>query len=501
MNRRDFLALSATATAMAGLPYPLAAAGDDWAKAFRAALAEKPWLLGWLGTNEARLETPALSVEGTIPDALSGTLYRNGPAQHEVGGRRYQHWFDGDGMVQAFRIGGGTVSHLGRLVQTAKLSTEEKADRPVEMTFGTYLPDMRRAANADALNTANINMLHHGGELLALWEGGSAYRIEPDTLDTIGPKTWNPLTKGLPFSAHPRVDSQGTLWSFGYASSAGAIVLYRIDPAGTLVEQGIVRMERVPMVHDFVVTERQVLLVLPPLYFDGSRPGAFLDRHVWDPDAGTRILIFDKDDLTKHRTVEMPAYWVFHFGNAWEDKAGTVHLDLARYDDPSLMFETLRWVMRGEYRPGKTARPYRMTVDPAAGTATAEAIAEDAEAEFPRIDERLTGRRHRRLILLGSDGAAPHPLFNAVVRVDPETGKRSFFSYGAHAIAEEHVFVPRPGGTGEDDGWVLGTVLDYKAGVTRLTVFDAARIGDGPLAVASLPYALPLGLHGTFVAA
>ena len=48
---------------------------------------------------------------------------------------------------------------------------------------------------------------------------------------------------------------------------------------------------------------------------------------------------------------------------------------------------------------------------------------------------------------------------------------------------------------------MLGTVLDYKAGVTRLNVFDAAGLSDGPLAVASLPYALPLGLHGTFVAA
>jgi carotenoid cleavage dioxygenase len=33
-----------------------------------------------------------------------------------------------------------------------------------------------------------------------------------------------------------------------------------------------------------------------------------------------------------------------------------------------------------------------------------------------------------------------------------------------------------------------------------LSVFDAEHLADGPLAQASLPYVLPLGLHGQFVA-
>jgi hypothetical protein len=39
-----------------------------------------------------------LEVKGKIPQDLNGYFYRNGPAQNEVYGKRYHHWFDGDGM-------------------------------------------------------------------------------------------------------------------------------------------------------------------------------------------------------------------------------------------------------------------------------------------------------------------------------------------------------------------------------------------------------------------
>ena len=65
---------------------------------------------------------------------------------------------------------------------------------------------------------------------------------------------------------------------------------------------------------------------------------------------------------------------------------------------------------------------------------------------------------------------------------------------------EEHIFIPRPDGTAETDGWLMGTGLDSKRKRTQVAVFDANHIADGPLAIASLPYWLPLGFHGNFAA-
>ena len=70
--------------------------------------------------------------------------------------------------------------------------------------FGTSDPSLSNGGSADGQNPANINFVEHADELLALWEGGSAHRIDPDTLITQGIKTWSPETAGLPFGAHPK---------------------------------------------------------------------------------------------------------------------------------------------------------------------------------------------------------------------------------------------------------------------------------------------------------
>lgn len=45
---------------------------------------------------------------------------------------------------------------------------------------------MQPISSPDSLNAANTSVLATGGELLALWEGGSAYRLAPDSLETLG---------------------------------------------------------------------------------------------------------------------------------------------------------------------------------------------------------------------------------------------------------------------------------------------------------------------------
>ena len=55
--------------------------------------------------NEA--EVPELNVQGRIPQWLSGILLRTGPAKFEVGTQKYNHWFDGLGMLHKFEIHDG----------------------------------------------------------------------------------------------------------------------------------------------------------------------------------------------------------------------------------------------------------------------------------------------------------------------------------------------------------------------------------------------------------
>ena len=112
----------------------------------------------------------------------------------------------------------------------------------------------------------------------------------------------------------------------------------------------------------------------------------------------------------------------------------------------------------------------------------------------------MVGRRNRYLYTLGAT-SRPDWILNTLARHDLEHGTMEGFDFGPGIIAEEHVFVPFPGGCGEDEGWLVGSVLDYERGVSGITVFDARRVSEGPLARAWLPYPLPLGFHGHFHAA
>ena len=498
--RRNFLAAS-TASGLAGLaPFApaLAASGDDWGGAFAAALRRNPMLLGWK-TPPDRLDSASLAVTGAWPAGLKGRFFRNGPSIHDRFGRRYRHWFDGDGMIQEFAIDGGRIAHRGRVVGTPKLAREDAAGRRLYNGYGTHLESAAPVRGPDGLNAANISVLHHGGELLALWEGGSATRLDEATLVARGFKAWSPRLGGVPFSAHPKVDPDGALWNIGCALlPRPALVLYHIDRAGRLAKAALVDAGPIGLVHDFVVTHKSLVILIQPFLFDPGRAErvSVLDAHVWNPQAETRVLVVDKADFNRRRWHALPACFGFHYGNAWEEADGTIRLDHCLAGDPGILTETLRYVMKGEFRPSAPLR-YAQIVLPPKGDGRIESPGE--EAEFAKVAPAVVGRRHRYVYTLGAPDNPEGWHFRTVVKRDLERGAAESFDYGPGKIPEEHIFVPKPGGRGEDDGWLIGTVLDWKKGVSGLSVFDARAVAAGPVAQAWLPYPLPLGFHGAFV--
>jgi carotenoid cleavage dioxygenase len=429
---------------------------------------------------------------------LRGTLYRNGPARHELGGIRYRHWFDGDGMIHAFRFSDDGVSHSGRYVRTAKYAAETEAGRFLYASFGTPIDGARPISGADSINVANTSVLPFAGELLALWEGGSAYQLDPRTLATVGPKVWRRDLRGMPFSAHPRLEPDGTLWNFGVVNGRG-LVIYHLSASGQLVKADLIAVSDVPMVHDFALTARSLVFLLPPLVLDREKAAAgatFLDAHVWNPQAPLRVLVIDKSDWSKRRWYELPTGFVFHLGNAWEDQAGVIRLDYMRAGDPSGMFRSSREVMRGERAASEGTHPTLAALDPASGSARQESRGE--RAEFPRVDARVIGRRYAQLYTLYSAERPARFGFQGVQRLDLETHRVDRFDYGAGFFPEEHIHVADPAAAAEGSGWLLGTAIDLQRQVSVLSVFDALNLSAGPIAQASLPYALPAGLHGNF---
>ena len=496
LSRRD--ALRATA----GMPLLLATgARAGLREDFAAGLAANPKLLTFATALAEQFAGPLTPLRGRLPAELSGVLWRNGPAEHERFGHRYGHWFDGDGMIQAFAFDGSGVTHRARILDTPKRRTETGIGRRSLPAFGSVPPNPAPIAGPDDMNVANTSMLAHAGRLMALWEGGSALEVDPETLTARRFVVWGEDLTGLPFSAHPKREPDGTLWNIGVATAPrSGLLIYRIDRAGRLDGFNFLPVAPLGMVHDFVVTARHLVLLLPPFVVDPDRfstgASSFLDAHVWRSELGTRVLVVDKNTLEVARRDELPPGFHFHHGNGWEQDDGTIRLDLCQAPNADFVTRDFRALMRGDWRFPSAQPRLRRAVLPPDGAATVEDVA-PGNTDFPRIDPRRTARPHRKVFALNGtprEGAWP---LDAVVCVDTESGTVEGWDYPPHQIPEEHVFVPH--GETEADGWLLGPFLDIDRRTAGLNLFDAAHLADGPVWEGILPYPLPLALHGAFV--
>lgn len=497
MDRRRFLAssLGLAASAFAGI----ARADQATFERFHAALERDPRLA--LFTNVTGEQAGDATIEGRLPADLEGIFFRNGPGRFELGGERYHHWFDGDGFVQRWRIAGGKVSHRGRFVETQKFVDETRAGEFLYPAFGTWIA-RRGIRDNDTLNAANTNLLPFNGKLYALWEGGSAIEMDPETLATIGVKTWRDDLKAMPFSAHPKPDPDGGMWNFGTLPGRDKIALYRIGADGRVLQAGVVEVPKLAMVHDFAVSARHLVFIVPPYDLREGPDLSLAERHVWAGSGSaarpTRVIVVSKADLTVRKVFELPPQMVFHFANAYDD-GGSTHVDVVQHNGDALA--ALGKLMIGERQPNLPGQSpiVRVTLDYASGQARTSQFL--GSTEFPRVMPQVSSARHRYFAVLSSAAGKPFLGLDTVNMVDTRSGKVDSYRFGAGWQVEEHVLVPRRNARSETEGYLVGVAQDLRVGVTVLTVFDAARVSAGPVAQARLPYRTPHCFHGNFLMA
>lgn len=177
---------------------------------------------------------------------------------------------------------------------------------------------------------------------------------------------------------------------------------------------------------------------------------------------------------------------MFHTVNAY-DEGETVVLDVVRHsqmfvDDPYGLGDgdgTLdRW--RIDLRAGRV-REQRL---------------DDRTQEFPRVDPRTVGRRHRyayTAIARWGDFVEP---FGTLLQQDLKSGTRTAAKLGPGRQAGEPVFVPASAKAAEDEGWVLSVVYNAIEDRSDLVILDTTRFGGDPVATVALPQRVPVGFHG-----
>lgn len=482
LSRRSLLGGFAAASAAVMTP--------DLAAAASAALVASDWGLATADV-EADIAPRALRlVRGRAPEGLSGALYRNGPAKFRRPGGSSTHWFDGDGLIRRFRIDEGRAELAARFADTPKRRQETELDAMVMPGFGT-MPDPRaRIGSADDACPANTSVLFAGERLWALWEAGSPLEMDADTLQTRGFVTLRPDLKAMPFLAHPRVEPDGRIWNLGL--SGNRAIVWRLSPAGELEDAQVIPLPRASYIHDFTATDRHLVIVLQP-WVHARNVMPMSQGFDWRPETGTQVLVLDKADLSARRVYELPAFGFFHLGDAWRD-GEDIRFDVCTHADMGFAASGAVRMLNGVPTGGEPAR-LAMVHLRADGSARLERL--DVIAEFPRGDPRRSGLP-RRFSLHTTGDAPERPLASGVGVTDWTTGRTRVFDFGPDHAPDEMVFAPRPGGTAENDGWLVGPVLNLRERVTELHVLDAARVEDGPVAVWRADIALPVAFHGVW---
>ncbi|MCP2295134.1 all-trans-8'-apo-beta-carotenal 15,15'-oxygenase [Nocardia amikacinitolerans] len=441
-------------------------------------------------------------IDGSLPKELTGTLYRIGPGKHQVGRSLLHNIFDGDGMISQFVLDGSGVRFRNRYVRTRHFRHGERSDRIRYRGVGGQIPG-GPLANFGRLpaNVANTNIVNYAGGLLALWELGNPHRIDPDSLETLGPTDFGGKLGFLgAFSAHPKWDPvTGDMYNFGLdLLPTPRIRTYRVDRSGALRCLATVPMLDLGWNHDFALTERYMVFVLDPLLPNVAKMAlathSFIDSLDFKRAKGTRFLLVPKSGGAP-RIVEHEALLHVHLTNAYDDGADVV-VELVRLDTEWSEFRRMTGLVNLETPetpqfPASRLMQYRITEG---GTVIERELA-DVSGEFPQYDWRRSTRRHRFSYLAGAGG--PAGLFNSLIKVDHRTGVATECDLGPSSVGEP-LFVARTPDAGEDDGWLLALNHQLIENRSQLVILDARDLERGPLATAWLEHHVPWGFHGTF---
>lgn len=453
-------------------------------------------------------------IEGEIPAGLQGTLLRNGPGLLDIHGIPLRHPFDGDGMIVKITfLPDGRAHFRNRYVRTEGYVREQEAGKMLYRgVFGTQRPGgwINNIFDLKLKNIANTNVIYWGNKLLALWEAAEPYRLDPKTLDTVGLDYLDGLLKpGDAFSAHPRFDPScaldgGSPCFVNFAVKSGLssqITIFEFNLAGKLLRRHTHTIPGFAFLHDFAITPNYCIFLQNPVTFNplpyvfGLRgAGECVNFHDNRP---SRLLLIPRTPpYDEIRTFEVPAGFSFHHANAFEE-GDQICLDSICYAaltqiDPDTSYKEVNF---SNLAPGQLSR---FAIDLKAGTVQRQLL-ESRSSEFPVVHPDKVGQPYRYLFIGATHSATGNAPLQAILKMDLATGERQLCSFAPRGFTGEPIFVPKPGATEEDDGWVLALIYDASRHASDVVILDGKNISAKPIARLHLQQHIPYGLHGSWV--
>lgn len=446
------------------------------------------------------------AVGAPLPEFLLGAYYLNGPARFGFNGLAYRHWLDGDGMVATLRFERNSIHLKSRYIRSRKFVEEQGAGRPLFRTFGTAFAGshLNRAGNG-LESPVNVSIYPFSESLLAFGEQGLPWELDPVTLETRGPCTFNRrLNDASPFSAHPKFDPDtGEMFNFGifFSAQSPRLYFYCFGPEGLRYRKPV-PLDYPCSVHDFSLSKNYAVFYLSPYLLDVTgllQDGRnVMDSLRWEPERGSRVIVVSRK--TGEFVASMPAgnRYCLHLINSFEE-GDRLTVDILEFDEP----------LYGHYHPISDlfqnvshGGPVRLVIDLKSRELT-EQIALDYSLapDFPAIDPHHAMRPYDEFWMLGISAAGKpgRKFFDQLVHAqwERQSVHDIYQSPPMRYLGGEPVFVGAPNSR---EGIVLCQEFDAVERRSSFLIFDAGKIADGPVTrISAGSNLLYLGFHAAFM--
>ena len=500
VGRRGFLgaATIGTGAALAGLAAPRVA---------RAAEGPAPQVDfpegqgfgggGPLANNRAEIDLYDCEVEGTLPVDLDGVFYRVGPDPQYPKDPKYVSdiAFDGEGHVSMFRIKDGHVDYRTRYAKNQRWKAQHEARRSL---FGMYRNPLTDDPSVKGLSrgTANTQLFVHHGKLLVFKEDSPPVVMDPLTLDTLDDYyTFGGKLDSETHTAHPKIDPlTGEYFGFGYEAKgllSKDIFVFSADKDGNVNWSTTVQAPYAGMMHDFVVTQRHVVLYLTNMVADMDRIQAGGVHFSYDSQMPCYMGVMrrggDGKDLRWFRGANL---FCTHVMGGWSD-GDKVIVDWDGGEGNQFPFFPSK---REPFDPAKsTGLLRRFTIDLSSRTNDryqTETIYPEVSGALARQDDRFHTLPYRYGYLTGFGPRGGWWI------VDHQEKKTQLVSVPDYSLSEM-TFVPRKKGAEEGDGYLIGIGSSTKeSGRSDLILVDTMDVAAGPVARVKMPFKVVGQVHG-----
>lgn len=427
-----------------------------------------------------------MMIKGTVPKHVNGTYFRNGP-----GFKVFQeHWWDRDGHLLSVGFNKGEVVVKNKPVYTRQSKEEKAANRPLYNRIFT-------AGKWEYLsfkNPANTNVFFWNDKLLATWEKGSPYVIDPRTLDTLGETDLDGLLSPRLLGSHIKtVNGIKIAFSTCLHYNGCKVIIYEDNTK--VRKEFILPNVIVPWVHDIQVTPNYYVIPVSGLTWKSpdvssliNHKTSFANAIVKDPNGHLGIYVIPRwKENPEIKLYKAKNSFVYHTINAYETEGGSsIIFDAITWDDfvyelKDLLTEKRAWTRYEIDLSSKNKENY----------VSSNMKTPLENIEFPQIQRSVSGYKYDNFVAVGPSGEIVKVNFEEYrERPTDMTIFVDTWKPDGDGVAGEPCFI--------SNDLILSTVTTDKH--TQIVILKTDNgFKDGPVCTIDLPYYLPMGLHGTFV--